>query len=286
MIPRLLLEDRLKTFLAEDVAFEDVTTQIISAEQTSRAQIRAKSSGIVAGIGVVQVLFEMLNVEVTRPIQDGREVEPGVVVMELSGPTREILIGERTALNLLMRMSTIATTTAHLVDLIQTANPPRPVKVACTRKTTPGFRVFEKEAVKIAGGDVHRWNLDDMVLLKDTHLALTRSNIPGLLKGARGLASFSKKIEIEVESLEDAITAAQQGADIIMLDNMVPEQVQEVVKALEKAKLREKVTLEASGGINESSIQAYARTGVDIISCGFVTLFPTQTVDLSLKIVD
>ncbi|MHA1731267.1 MAG: carboxylating nicotinate-nucleotide diphosphorylase, partial [Promethearchaeota archaeon] len=154
----------------------------------------AKSEGIVAGLDVARVLFEMLGVETVERIQDGRLVEEGKVVLLLRGPTRQVLAGERTALNIMMRMSAIATTTAHLVQLVQECSPDHPVRVACTRKTTPGFRIFEKEAVKVGGGDTHRWNLDDSILLKDTHLALTGSNVGSLVEGARGLASFTKKI--------------------------------------------------------------------------------------------
>lgn len=290
MIPHALLDRRLLAFLAEDLSYEDVTSRLLPEDQRARARVVAKSPGVVAGVTVAARLFELLGVEVCSRLADGEEVQPGTVVLELAGTTRDLLAGERTALNLLMRMSAIATTTRHLVRLVheacEAATPPvtRVPRVACTRKTTPGFRLFEKEAVRVGGGDLHRWALDDMVLLKDTHLVLMDADVETMLSEARAVTSFSKKIEVEVETVPDALVAARHHADIVMLDNMTPARIRDAVAALQREGLRQGVVLEASGGITGATIGDYATTGVDVISCGFVTLAPTRTVDLSLKI--
>jgi nicotinate-nucleotide pyrophosphorylase (carboxylating) len=206
------------------------------------------------------------------------------VVAEVRGSPQAMLVGERLALNIMMRMSSIATSTRLLVDEARAVAPA--VTVAATRKVTPGFGLFEKRAVCLGGGDPHRWTLNGMVMLKDTHLRLYHGDVTALVLDARARTSFATKIEVEVESLEDALRATRAGADIVMLDNMSPTEIAEVVRALQAVGLRDRVMLEASGGITGTQIADFARSGVDIISTSEITLAPARRVDYSLKIQD
>jgi nicotinate-nucleotide pyrophosphorylase (carboxylating) len=176
-------------------------------------------------------------------------------------------------------MSGIATATRGLVEKIKKSK--LKTRVACTRKTAPGLLYFDKKAVSVGGGDTHRLHLDDMVLVKDNHIMIV-GNVKKAIEKARG-ASFSKKIEVEVAKVEDAVTAAKNGVDIIMLDNFSPKQIEKTIKLLKKAGLREKVLLEASGGITRVNIMEYALTGVDIVSLGEITHSP-RALDLSLEV--
>ena len=181
-------------------------------------------------------------------------------------------------------MSSITTTTRKYVEIIKKAG--KNVKIACTRKTLPGLRIFEKKAVYLAGdlADTHRFSLDDMILLKDTHLKYYNGDIEKLLRDVKKKASFSKKIEIEIENVDDVLIAAKNGADIIMLDNMNPDQVKLAIELLKNNNLRKKVLIEVSGGINLENINAYlAQEAPDIISSSELTQFPSEQVDLSLR---
>ena len=197
--------------------------------------------------------------------------------MTISGPAYSILSCERTALNLLSRMSGIATQTNLLVRLIRTVNPR--VSLYSTRKTAPGLRIFDKEAVEIGGGHRHRMSLDEMVMIKDNHIAGSDS----LLNLVRQAKRKYKKIEVEVENFQDAITAAKEGASIIMLDNMRPLQISKVINVLKRLGLRNKVKIEASGGIYTDNIKSYAKSGVDMISVGKLTS-SVSGLDLSLEV--
>ncbi len=187
---------------------------------------------------------------------------------------------ERTVLNILMRMSGIATITSMMVSEAKKVNPR--IIVAGTRKTTPGLQFMEKDAIRLGGGDTHRYRLDDCVLIKDNHLALV-GDVKGAVEKAREYVSFTKKIEVEVENLDDAIIAANSGVDIIMLDNMNFNDIELVLAALEKKGCRDKVLIEVSGGINLNNIAEYAETRVDIISSGYITHSATA-LDMSLEI--
>ncbi len=255
---------------------------MIPAENRCTAEIICKRGGVIAGMHEAGLLFNMMGVKVDAPISDGAGIKKGDILMTLEGSTRNILGTERTALNILHRMSAIATTTRKAVDAARKVNPH--VRIAATRKTTPGFRVFEKYAVEIGGGDPHRWTLDDMVLLKDTHKAIFGGDIAKMVKIAREMSSFTKKIEVEVEDLAEAIAAAQAGADIIMFDNMTPEQITTALKELGRQKLRDNRIFEASGGLTFENIAQYAATGVDVLSMGAITMYPSEHVDLSLEI--
>ncbi len=201
--------------------------------------------------------------------------------MEMEGDARTILSIERTVLNILMRMSGISTITRELVDIV--GNVDNRVIVAGTRKTTPGLQFFEKEAIRLGGGDTHRFRLDDSVLIKDNHIAIVGS-VKKAVEKAKKYVSFTKKIEIEVESIDDALEAAISGADIVMLDNMNPSEVKNVVNALINKNLREKILIEVSGGINPDNIADYAETGVDVISTGYIT-HSARSLDMSLEII-
>ena len=198
--------------------------------------------------------------------------------MDLEGPARAILLLERTALNIIGRMSGIATATREAVERVSRVS--KGVRVAATRKTAPGLRVLDKKAVILGGGDPHRCTLSDMILIKDNHLALVP--LPEAIRRAKARSRYLM-IEVEVETVEDAVTAAEAGARVIMLDNMTPEDVKAAVEALKREGLRERVTLEVSGGVDGADLAVYAATGVDIISMGALT-HTVRNFDVSLDI--
>ena len=280
-LPRKILEDRLRNMLAEDVGEGDITTAlIVPVGATGEAEVRFKESGIVAGIEESIVLLESLGLKTQALFGDGDEVEANQVIMRISGDARTILSVERTLLNLLSRMSGIATATRKLVKKILKAE--LKTRIACTRKSAPGLLFFDKKAVLLGGGDTHRLHLDDMVLIKDNHIAIAGS-LREAVRTAKERASFSKKIEVEVTSAAVAVKAAEAGAEIIMLDNFSPKQVQTTIKLLEKAGFLGKVMIEASGGITIENVLAYASTKVDIVSLGEITESP-RALDINLKI--
>ena len=213
-------------------------------------------------------MFLEYGIEIISSKDDGDAIKKGDILLEIEGNARRILLLERTALNLLMRMSGVATVTNRIVAKVNDANPK--VRVAGTRKTAPALQKFDKLAIAIGGGDPHRNALDDMVLIKDNHIAVVGSVKDALLL-AKENVSFSKKIEIEVESVEDALIACENGADIVMLDNMSPEEAQSTLNSLKEKGLRENVLIEISGGITEDNILDYAPLDVDIISLGSIT---------------
>jgi len=274
MIP---IEDLLR-FIREDAPWGDVTSETVVPDVTCRAVVRAKSQGIVAGLSEARRLFEHFGVTVRERSADGRAVAPGTVLLDLDGPARAILLVERTALNIIGRMSGIATRTREAVEAVRAVSPD--VRVAATRKTAPGLRVLDKKAVILGGGDPHRYTLSDMVLIKDNHLALTP--LAEAIRRAKE-ESLYRVVEVEVETVEDAVTAAGAGADIVLLDNMTPDTVREAVRALAGRGLRDRLTLEVSGGVGEDTLVGYAATGVDIISMGALT-HTVRNFDVSLDI--
>ncbi|MBD3214121.1 MAG: carboxylating nicotinate-nucleotide diphosphorylase [Candidatus Lokiarchaeota archaeon] len=280
---KLLIEKKLKQFLEEDCHFKDVSSEFIPTDSKVKAKIIAKSSGYISGLEVVSTLFKMLKVKVNLLKEEGEQFNEGDILVRLEGSTRKILLGERISLNLLTLMSSITTTTREFVKLSEKYD--GKTRIACTRKTTPGLRLFEKRAVELGGGDTHRYSLDDMILLKDTHLRYYKGNIEKLLTIVKEKASFSKKIEIEIENVDDIVIAAQKGADIIMCDNMTPQQVEESIQRLKNAHLQENIKplIEVSGGITLDNIEEYLKVGPDIISTSELTLYPTNKVDLSLR---
>lgn len=277
------MKNDLMRMIREDIGFEDITTNaIIGPDVNARARIISKEWGIIAGIDVAKAIFSEFELDYSLNKLDGDVISPGDTVIALEGNARNLLTVERTALNLMMRMSGIATLTSKMVENVRKVNDK--VIVASTRKTTPGIQFFEKSAVKLGGGDPHRFRLDDCVMIKDNHRVLV-GDITHAITLARENVSFTKKIEIEVESIEDAILASQAGADIIMLDNMEPREIEDVLKEMDNQGLRNNVIIEASGGINPENITQYALTGVDVISMGFLT-HSAPTIDLSLEIIN
>lgn len=280
-MPHKVLEEKLLRLLTEDLGQGDITTGLIVPVGTmAQAEMVAKEPGVAAGIEEAEVLLKSLGLRVETLVKDGEKVKIGQKMIRVSGDAGTILSSERTVLNLLSRMSGIATTTRSLVEKLQKAK--LKAAVACTRKTAPGLMYFDKKAVLIGGGDTHRLHLDDMILIKDNHIALA-GGIERTIGKSRRKASFSKRIEAEVTSAEDAVRAAKAGADIIMLDNFSPNQARKTCASLKKTERRSEILIEASGGITAENIMEYASTGVDIVSLGEITQSP-KALDISLKI--
>ena len=263
----------------KDVGFEDLTTNaLIDPNIIINAKIITRQEGILSGVDLASSIFQEFSIKSNIKKFDGDYVVADDVVMDIEGNARTILTVERTVLNIIMRMSGIATITYNLIKKVDNR-----VIIAGTRKTTPGLQFFEKEAIRVGGGDTHRYRLDDCVLIKDNHIAIV-GGIRKAVTKAKKYVSFTKKIEIEVESTKDALEAAISGVDIVMLDNMNPDEVKNVVKALENKNLRDKILIEASGGINPDNILDYANTGVDIVSTGYIT-HSVRSLDMSLEII-
>ncbi|UCF45571.1 MAG: carboxylating nicotinate-nucleotide diphosphorylase [Candidatus Bathyarchaeota archaeon] len=268
--------------LAEDVGQGDVTSAaVIPASIIVESLVIAKETGIAAGIEETGILAESLGLSVESEVTDGDIIRNGETILKISGNARVILSAERTILNLLSRMSGIATATRTLTEKLRKAN--LMVKIAATRKTAPGLLYFDKKAVLVGGGDPHRLRLDDMILVKDNHVAIVGS-VEKAVKKAKA-SSFSTKIEVEVSTTKDAVKAAEAGADIVMLDNFSPRQVKESVAALKTAGFFGKVLLEVSGGISEQNLLKYASAQVDVISMGSLT-HSVKALDINLEIVN
>lgn len=235
---------------------------------------------VIAGLAESMALLELVGCSGTPNAEDGARVSGGTRLLEIIGSARSMLIVERTMLNLLSHMSGIATATAELVAIVKHAQ--GRARVACTRKTLPGLRYFEKKAVELGGGDTHRLRLDDAVLIKDNHLSLS-GPLSDSVRTARSKVSFTRKIEVEVTERGQAVEAAKAGADIILLDNMEPGEVRNTVSLLERKKLRSRILLEASGRINKHNIADYARTGVDVVSVGSIT-HSARSIDMSMDV--
>ena len=266
----------LLRFLSEDIQRGDITSALLS-KQKINAKIISREQGIVAGVQFARNIFQLKGCMVKIFAKDGSRLKPNQIVLQVSGNARSILSCERTVLNLMSRMSGIATQTNYLVSQIKKYS--KKTNLYSTRKTAPGLRYFDKEAVMIGGGRKHRMTLNDMIMIKDNHLLLCNS-MENIIKKAR---KKHKLVEVEVENQSDAILATKYGATIVMLDNFSPAQIKKTIIALQKRKLRNKVKLEASGGVNSKNIGAYAKTGVEMISVGSVTNSVTG-LDLSLEV--
>jgi nicotinate-nucleotide pyrophosphorylase (carboxylating) len=281
-IPRVLLHEKLLEFLKEDVGNGDITTEsIVPFGMRVKAHILTKASCTVAGLTEIQILCEILDLAIVPLVRDGDEVSSGTVIAEIVGEGSAILTAERTMLNLLTRMSGIATSTRQLLKMIKACGP---VIIAATRKTAPGLRYFDKRSVAIGGGDTHRFRLDDAVLIKDNHIAIA-GGLGNAIKNARQATSFIKKIEVEVRKPEEVLEAAKLGVEIIMMDNMTPKGVEDSIRLLKENNLRDKVLLEVSGNIKQENVSDYAKLRPDIISLGTLT-HSVKIVDMSLEIVD
>ena len=280
-VPRKIIEAKLLQLLSDDIGQGDVTTAtVISQSIMAEALVIAKEAGVVAGLEEAIILSESLGLKAEGAVSDGAEIKKGQVILKILGDARTILSAERTILNLLSRMSGIATATGRLVEKLRAAG--STTKVAATRKAAPGLIYFDKKAVLLGGGEPHRLHLDDLILIKNNHIAIVGS-VEGAVEKAKLKSSFSKKIEVEVTKVTDTLLAAKAGADVVMLDNFSPKQVKQAVESFKKAGFLGKVLLEASGGINEVNLLEYALTGVDILSLGALT-HSVRALDVSLKI--
>ena len=264
---------QLSQFLAEDIGSGDITSSLLPKKKIS-VRIIARENAIIGGTSYAKEIFKLKGCKVMILKKDGSKIKENQIIMTITGDAGKILTCERTALNLLTRMSGIATQTNELVKKI-----PKKTKVYATRKTAPGLRYFDKEAVEIGGGKKHRLRLDEMIMIKDNHIAVEDS----LLSLIKKTKKKYRKFEVEVENTSDAILAAKEGATIIMLDNFSPSQIKRTIQVLKNQKLRNKVMLEASGGINSKNISKYGKTGVDIISVGSITN-SVKGIDMSLEI--
>ena len=276
----IALKKRLQEMVHDDVGAKDITTALVPNKNV-RAEIMAKEPCTVAGITELNSLFSLFNVKITNSVKDGAKIRKGQRILTLTGNSHDILIVERTALNILSRMSGIATLTSEVLKEARKGSPK--IRIAATRKTTPLFGYFEKKAVKVAGGQTHRMGLWDMVLIKDNHLKLF-SSITQAVKKAKEKTPKGIRIEIEATTPEGALEAATEGADIIMLDNFTPKRIEKAIALLEKSGLRKGAVLEASGGITKKNIRTYAKTQVDVISLGMLT-HSAKAKDFSLKII-
>jgi nicotinate-nucleotide pyrophosphorylase (carboxylating) len=282
VIPKKVLEEKFRKFVEEDVGQGDITTLLTVPSGTIvEAKILAKEYGIIAGIKEALVFLESFGLQANPFVPDGSKVKPKTDILKIVGDARTLLSIERTLLNLLSRMSGIATSTRRLVEKVHKAG--YKTRVACTRKVAPGLSHFDKKAVMTGGGDTHRLHLDDMILVKDNHFAII-GDVATAVKRVREDVSFSKKVEVEASTMEDALEAAKAGVDIVMLDNFTPKQTKKTVGLLKKKRLRNKVLVESSGGITEKNILEFAATGVDIISLGEIT-DSAKALDISLEIV-
>ncbi len=273
-----MVEPLVHVALLEDLAHDgDITTDaIVPADLRTTASIVARADGVIAGLDTALLAFELLEpgaTHVTILASDGSAVTRGTVVAQLEGPARVLLTGERTMLNLLCRMSGIATATRKLVDAVAGTR----AQVIDTRKTTPGLRILEKYAVRCGGGGNHRFGLDDAVLIKDNHLALAGS-IHEAVARVRERSGHMVKVEVEVDTLEQLREALREPIDAVLLDNMEPATLHEAVRIVNGA-----VLTEASGGVRPETIAAIAASGVDLISVGWLT-HSAPALDLGLDI--
>lgn len=271
----IMLDKLIMNALSEDVGTGDITTESTIPE-TARAHglYKAKESGVLCGIGVAARVFELIdrNIEFTPLKRDGDRIEKGEIIAEVRGKATNVLTGERVGLNLMQRMSGIATRTAEAVAQVEGTG----AKICDTRKTTPGLRVVEKYAVKVGGGTNHRFNLADGILIKDNHIVAAGS-ITNAVRAARANAPHTLKIEVEVETFDELNEALDVGADIIMLDNMSCEDMKKAVGIVNG-----RAVTEASGNMGDRNLKEVADCGVDLISIGALT-HSVRSLDISLK---
>ena len=272
---KMQADQLIRMALQEDITSEDVSTNAVMPTATKgTVDLIAKEDGVVAGLEIYARVFTILDekTEIDLHCKDGDEVKKGELMATVTGDIRVLLSGERVALNYLQRMSGIATYTRQVVKLLEGSN----VTLLDTRKTTPNCRVFEKYAVRVGGGHNHRYNLSDGVLLKDNHIGAA-GNVAKAVKMAKAYAPFVRKIEIEVETLDQVKEAVEAGADIIMLDNMTPEVMKQAVELIDG-----RAQTECSGNITKENIQKIREIGVDFVSSGALT-HSAPILDISMK---
>src|SRR5207253_10615075 len=254
----MLIEDALRRFLDEDIGHGDITTEaLVDPVAKVTGQVVCKERAMIAGLSESIMLLKLLGCEGKSKVRDGQEVPAGTIILEVNGLGSALLKAERVLLNLLSHMSGVATATAELVSVAKKNG--SSTRIACTRKTLPGLRYFEKRAVELGGGDTHRLRLDDAVLIKDNHLGLAGS-VGACVRKAKERVSFTKKVEVEVTTAEEAVEATEAGADIVLLDNMTPKEVGGCLTLLMRRGLRDRVLVEASGGIRKENLASYAKT--------------------------
>ena len=272
---KLNADELIKMALKEDISNEDVSTNAVLKDfKRGKAELICKQDGVICGLPVFERVFKILdeNIHIKFLAKEGEKVHKSQHIAEITGDMRVILQGERTALNYLQRMSGVATYTSQVAELLKGGK----TKLLDTRKTTPNMRIFEKYAVKVGGGNNHRYNLSDGVLLKDNHIGAA-GGIKNAIKAAKEYSSFVRKIEIEVETLEGVKEAVEAGADIIMLDNMSVEDMTAAVKYIGG-----RAVTECSGNVTKENIGNILATGVDFVSSGALT-HSAPILDLSLK---
>lgn len=272
----LFIKEKIKQFLLEDIQHEDLTSDAIFPNtQTGTASLYAKNNGILAGVDLIKTVYNILDDEIDVQLfkTDGDELKKGERIATISGKIRSILSGERVILNLLQRMSGIATITNKAVKTLDNPN----IKITDTRKTTPGLRLFEKYAVRCGGGYNHRFGLYDAVMIKDNHIAFCGS-IEKAVAMVRKKVGPTVKIEVETETISEVKEAVAQQVDIIMFDNRTPDEIIEMQKYVP-----DHILTEASGGITLENLHLYRHTNVDFISLGFLT-HSVQALDMSLTI--
>ena len=275
------LDSEIERFLNEDISNGDITSDLfIDATSISNAEILSREPGILSGRNEITQIFNHFNIESNWLFQDGDSFSDNSQIVKLNGLSKSILLSERVSLNLLGHMSGIATSTNNAVKITKQISPH--TNISATRKTLPGLRKYEKYSVIVGGGLPHRYDLNEMILIKDNHSKLI-NNLQKSINSVRNQIGSSKKIELEVDSLESAMKAIDLDIDIILLDNMQPE---DILKFMNKIKsISQKIPLtEASGGITMSNLQNYASTGVDIISMGSLT-HSSKSLDFSLQII-
>lgn len=274
MLNKFIMEEHVKSALIEDIGYGDITTENL-AEDTDRLEgfLNTRTDGVLCGVEVFKTVYRLLSedIKIDFHFKDGDLIKKGDSLAALSGPAKELLIGERLALNYIQRMSGIATETRKYQEAIA----PYCAKIVDTRKTTPNFRMFEKYAVRTGGGALHRFNLSDCAMIKDNHIRLAGSITKAVEKLRKNL-SHAHKIEVECDTLEQVIEALECGVDIIMLDNMTVENMKKAVQIINHTAI-----VEASGNVNLSTVNEIASTGVDIISSSAIVA-KAPTLDIAL----
>lgn len=273
---KLKLRKQLHAFLLEDMGDQDVTSEsIFPQDQIGDAIFTVKDSGVIAGLTIIKEAYHLLDpsIHVELFVSDGDEVNKSDKIAKVSGPVTQLLTGERVILNLLQRMSGIATLTKKCIDTLHDPS----IQICDTRKTTPGLRMLEKYAVTVGGGKNHRKGLYDGIMIKDNHIAFSGS-ITNAVEAARNYTGHMVKIEVETETLEQVKEAVKAGADVIMFDNRTPDEIKQLIQFVPDS-----IVTEASGGITLETIASYANTGVDYISLGFLT-HSVKSLDISVNV--
>ncbi|NPD88137.1 MAG: carboxylating nicotinate-nucleotide diphosphorylase [Asgard group archaeon] len=277
MIPQLLLDEDIKNWLSEDISYWDITTALLP-QKNVKGKIYSKQEGVIAGTLIAKRIFELMGAEYEITVGDGQHVSKKTQIASVKGNIHSLLQAERLALNLLGRMSGIATQTAIMLEKAQSVN--STIRICATRKIVPGLSKYDKFAVTVGGGDTHRFNLSDMILLKENHLRMFES-ITKAIEKAKERTSFSKKIEVEVQNEEEALEAVKAGADIVMLDNFTPDQAKIIIPKIRE--VNSNISIELSGNINLNNLDMYSLEGVDLISSGSLT-HSVKNFDLTMLI--